>query len=740
MKKHSYFSSLNKQNGSLVTFSEEWKQEGRKRKQEIEKTPIKQSSGYHYEIQKNTRYSNKFMQEDIRNSSLYSEEDELTADQFTVLKKQNSYEKYKDKRNVIKKRVRTLNKHERKDDDCDTFDFLNIEVSEVTGKRKKKINTFSQETSHSENTSIGDCIEVELSDGIYERQNKLYSSNLVNEFSKKKYNSIDMVSDDPLISPFINTGVLKTKRKRVKLSNAINGKTLIENFDNIIELDSIDCSTEKDLIAVENVSECSENSYKEEISYEYKERENTLENKSIINDFKNHILEKLTGRKYVPIIGLESEYKKLRELLYQTINMGESNSCLIIGPKSSGKSNILDTAIANLSEFSSHFFVVRLNGLIQTDDKLALREIARQLNVEMNLDVQENCSFSDNLFKILTILSHPKELDLINDDNFFEGSDAYCGALLSNNINFVSVIFILDNFNFFTQHYRQTLLYNLFDISQTKKAPIAVIGLTSTLDSVESLEKRVKSRFSHRIIQIKYPDNIELFIKICRAGLIIDYEFLSEKFLKEKELQFIKEWNRHVDDLFEEGNMVYKLVEGIFVTSKDVREFYLRCIIPITTLSISSFKLQETMFFSQNLFHPLKKTELLNGISLLQFSLLICAAKIDARDTNAFNFNMVYKEYHDLVTKSASSSTYSIVKNSSIRLWERDILLDAWEKLCDLNFIQPCDTTFSKCLGGLDREYRMYHIEIALIDLISYIDKVKTIPTILKRWSKEVVA
>ncbi|KAG5440567.1 hypothetical protein PCK2_000392, partial [Pneumocystis canis] len=294
---------------------------------------------------------------------------------------------------------------------------------------------------------------------------------------------------------------------------------------------------------------------------------------------------------------------------------GESNSCLIVGPKSSGKSNILDTAIMSLNEFSSHFFVVRLNGIIQTDDKLALKEIARQLNVKMNLDDQENITsnFSDNLFKILTILSHPKELDLINDEKTSEEFDTYYDPLSSNNITSVSVIFILDNFDLFTQHYRQTLLYNLFDISQTRKAPIAVIGLTCVLDSVEALEKRVKSRFSHRIIQIKYPDNLELFIKICRAGLTIDCELSSELSLKEKESLFVKNWDRHIDGLFEEGNLVYQLVKGIFMISKDVREFYSHCIVPVISLSPSSPELQESLFLSQDLFHSSAKTELLNG-------------------------------------------------------------------------------------------------------------------------------
>jgi len=43
------------------------------------------------------------------------------------------------------------------------------------------------------------------------------------------------------------------------------------------------------------------------------------------------------------------------------------------------------------------------------------------------------------------------------------------------------VIIILDEFDLFTQHNKQTLLYNLFDIAQSNQNPIVVIGLTCQL-------------------------------------------------------------------------------------------------------------------------------------------------------------------------------------------------------------------------------------------------------------------
>ena len=47
-----------------------------------------------------------------------------------------------------------------------------------------------------------------------------------------------------------------------------------------------------------------------------------------------------------------------------------------------------------------------------------------------------------------------------------------------------SILFILDEFDLFTFHRNQTLLYNLFDVSQSAQAPICVLGITARLVGV----------------------------------------------------------------------------------------------------------------------------------------------------------------------------------------------------------------------------------------------------------------
>ena len=49
-----------------------------------------------------------------------------------------------------------------------------------------------------------------------------------------------------------------------------------------------------------------------------------------------------------------------------------------------------------------------------------------------------------------------------------------------------SIVFLLDEFDLFAHHKNQTLLYNLFDATQSADNPIAVIGLSCRLVSTHT--------------------------------------------------------------------------------------------------------------------------------------------------------------------------------------------------------------------------------------------------------------
>lgn len=241
---------------------------------------------------------------------------------------------------------------------------------------------------------------------------------------------------------------------------------------------------------------------------------------------------------------LENQYNSLLSLLTSTVASGESNSMLLIGSRGSGKSLLVKNALAKLStDFPEDFHTVRLNGFVQTDDRLALREIWRQLGHEMQVPDEETSdtfSYADTMASLLGLLSHPDELQ----DTSLMQVDSAEGRTTTK-----SVIFVLDEFDLFTFHPRQTLLYNLFDIAQARKAPIAVIGCSARMDVVDCLEKRVKSRFSHRWLHIPAIKSLAGWEELLRDVLVVEVDeklILTGKVKNEEELLQRRRWNDFV--------------------------------------------------------------------------------------------------------------------------------------------------------------------------------------------------
>jgi origin recognition complex subunit 4 len=263
---------------------------------------------------------------------------------------------------------------------------------------------------------------------------------------------------------------------------------------------------------------------------------------------KAAVLERITNHALSPVAHLQTQYATLHALLAATITAGESNSLLLLGSRGSGKSLLVSHALADLRRsHGDDFHVVRLDGFFQTDDKLALREIWRQLNREMAISEDETgevSSYADTMASLLSLLSHPDELadeDAMVLDH--EDTPAEGGA---GNRTAKSVILVLDEFDLFTTHPRQTLLYNLFDIAQARKAPIAVIGCSTRMDVVDCLEKRVKSRFSHRWLHVPAAKTLAAFEEAVSEILVMDVEGKGALGVAGDDLEWRERWNAFV--------------------------------------------------------------------------------------------------------------------------------------------------------------------------------------------------
>ena len=284
---------------------------------------------------------------------------------------------------------------------------------------------------------------------------------------------------------------------------------------------------------------------------------------------------------------LQGQYDQLYGLLDATVATGESNSVLMLGPRGSGKSFLTDSVVSQLKQdHNDEFHVIRLNGFVQTDDKLALREIWRQLGREMDIsedDVNEVNSYADTLTSLLGLLSHPDEL-------FDPASMQIDRQPDQTNIRTSkSIIFILDEFDLFTNHARQTLLYNLFDIAQSRKAPIAVVGCSTRIDVVDCLEKRVKSRFSHRWLLVppintltEWEDSLSKTLQVET----VDKLLLTGEVKEVEELILRRQWNQHIQDHFLPSTQIQDLLKRTFYSTKSIPDLFTAMHFPISTLQL----------------------------------------------------------------------------------------------------------------------------------------------------------
>jgi len=382
--------------------------------------------------------------------------------------------------------------------------------------------------------------------------------------------------------------------------------------------------------------------------------------------------------------------KQVYDMIVRTVEVGESNSTLILGPHGCGKSRLVAEVLCELSSlksFSKNAVAVHLNGLLHTDDKLALQDITRQLNLDNVIGDKVLGTVAETLSFVLTALRS--------------------GTSSSSK----SVIFILDEFQMFTNHKNQSLLYNLFDVAQSKQAPISVIGLSTNLDVVEDLEKRVKSRFSRRQLfltpQLSKKEYCELFTSLLS---------LPSSFV---DAAFRKSWNSQISALSESSD-VKKLLENIYYHSREIR--FLKNILFLVVSDLGEDKTCVTYddvraaFNSQN---ADTKLQLMLGLSVLQLSLMIAMKHLAMiYDGDAANFQLVYRQYEKFTQTKAS-----------LQGFPRNVAMKAFEELEDLELIQTVDHSH-----GTSKEFQLYRMTVMEEQVLEAVNNYPGLPTEVSQW------
>ncbi|KAK1988502.1 PHD-finger domain-containing protein [Colletotrichum cereale] len=446
-----------------------------------------------------------------------------------------------------------------------------------------------------------------------------------------------------------------------------------------------------------------------------------------LSKLKRVLLDRCTGRKRIKLIDQDEAMEKAHQLVEQTVLSGEGNSMLIIGARGCGKTTLIESIVDDMSlQHKNEFHVVRLNGFIHTDDKLALKEIWRQLGKEMDAEDEGNSrsNYADTMASLLALLSHPSEM-----------------AQAEEGVTSQAVVFIIDEFDMFAAHPRQTLLYNLFDIAQARKAPIAVLGCTTRMDVVEMLEKRVKSRFSHRYVYLSLPKSLPAYWKVCKQGLVVDDEDMEVEGIDTSVAgheAFHANWKATIEGLYKEKSF-QNLLQYHYATSKSASDFLAECIIPLSSLSTDSLDL---VIPPQNgpvvsLTPPNSKLHILPSLSELDLGLLIAAARLDiVAHTDTVNFAMAYDEYGSLMGRQRvqSASSGMLALGGGVRVWGRGVAGLAWERLVALGLLVPAGLGTGRASGYGGLEGKMWKVDMALEEIPIGVK----LNNVLARWCKEI--
>ncbi|OXU27880.1 hypothetical protein TSAR_010519 [Trichomalopsis sarcophagae] len=401
------------------------------------------------------------------------------------------------------------------------------------------------------------------------------------------------------------------------------------------------------------------------------------------------------------------------ELVKRTVDMGESNSVLLIGPRGSGKTTLINSVLKELAcskNFQDNAVIVNLHGLVHTDDRLALKDATRQMQLENATNDKIFSTFAENLSFLLECLK------------------------TGDKKRSKPVIFILDEFDLFCAHHNQTLLYNLFDVAQSAQAPICVIGITCRLDVVELLEKRVKSRFSHRQIFL-YPgdtsgsegvtsafdDRLELFEHLLSLP---DDENVNEIEQMNKECnidaKFRAIWNEQIRKLADNPTIT-TLLKQMHKTDRTERKFRNFLAVAISSLCINHQKLEVDDFIqASKMFTQNDKVLMLEGLSTLEMCLIIAMKhETEIYDGEPLNFEKVYNRYLKFTNK-----------NSSIESVQKPVIMKAFEHIKNLELIIPVTTN-----QRIEKEYQSYNFTLTPQQVMEAVKNYQGLPTDIAQWA-----
>ncbi|KAG5652457.1 hypothetical protein H0H81_004953 [Sphagnurus paluster] len=425
--------------------------------------------------------------------------------------------------------------------------------------------------------------------------------------------------------------------------------------------------------------------------------------------------------------------QQLINLLKGTITRGEGNSCLVLGPKGSGKSRLVEQCILNFSGVNP--IVIRLSGWTQYTDRLAMREIAYQLGQQTGTPfvLPSDDTTADEVAGHDTEEANPF-LDAPTSSKVSLPPSSHLPTLISvlPTLNRPTIV-VLDGFDLFALHPRQSLLYCLLDTTQSCRAAagtkgLAVIGITSRIDTITALEKRVKSRFSGRMLRTAHPRTLQVWQDITRTVLSSDIVDYTGHLSEEDVIEWQSLWDAVVDQFWGD-HTVQTILNETFSVTRDIRMLTRMLLTAVVHLSPTCPSFSASQFASAAIAQRARpRFPLLHTLPYPAVCLLIASIHADTSGQSNFTFEMLHEYFRDQVRASTSAPVQ--VNGGSIGMvrCSRAILMASFETLVSAKVF----VAIAAYTPSVAKEFVKYRSVVDREEVKKAVDKMSQVN--LKKW------
>lgn len=410
---------------------------------------------------------------------------------------------------------------------------------------------------------------------------------------------------------------------------------------------------------------------------------------------------------------LEPTYKQLHTMITNTVRDHEGHSVLLVGPRGSGKTAMVNRVLEDMKrDYPDQFLPIYLNCFIHNADHIALREIARAMDAAWRQS--DNGTSDARVF----------ETRLINDtfNNVLQ-------TLESGNKDKLAVVFIIDEFDKLALSLSlQTLLYNLFEVAQTLKNPMCIVGVTPRITSRELMEKRVLSRFSQRVLSVNHARTRQEFWHDLRPGLLIPDSIKAQL----DNPKYAEVWNLWVDKAYDSNTTLTRIIFDVYATTKSFKQVNQHLVTAVARITPEDPLPRDLDLVRLVMNHHPYNTISQQIASLLPLELhLVIAACRDAEKRNlegTVNFLLAYTEYKNMIQ---GHNTAAAVHGTNLRLelmllaqfqvaqrvWPIEVARNCWRNLYKMKVLVEMMGTGLESNAKIIPDLMMVQLDVTLMEI-----------------------